>query len=465
MKKSVVLLLLLTLVKFTFAQQYALYNSRTLFDSFENPSQKAFQVDSSRKYAYNFFFPTVSVNGTYNGEAQNAFKSDFSSEKINTDDIILGRNQMNTFHLNSNIYLAMFRVFSNVKQNIEMGFSWQVRNDGEINVASETLAIFNNYNLFTDDQYNFKNSGSNQSYHQVSYTYREDYNKRLALGIKLSLLNGITFNGLKNSNTILNIDRGNDSISVLLNGTYRSNFKFSDMNQNLVLPKLKNLGFSFGLSSSYKLKNNWLILGNLKDIGFIKWDNKSSYIYKLKDTVQIKGTANGFGTRLNDRLNEIFINAESQAGFTSITNGKAEILINKNLRNYQPNLILSKNLFYKGGDIALINNFKVKNFVYTISTGYNLDNNIQVGAQAMFKTPNAELYIGSGQLLTTYNIASSILKNNFDDKNHSGVSFYFGLAFKFGPDMENQHNANTIPGMEDTNTNFSGFFRRIFSKK
>ena len=74
MKKISLLCLLSFLTTVCSAQQYALYNSRTLFDTFENPSQRAFQIDTSRRYAFNFFIPNISVNTTFTGPAQESFR-------------------------------------------------------------------------------------------------------------------------------------------------------------------------------------------------------------------------------------------------------------------------------------------------------------------------------------------------------------------------------------------------------
>jgi hypothetical protein len=74
----------------TFAQQFSLYNSRTLYDSFENPSQRAYQVDTSRRFAFNFFIPAISINSSFSGPAQNAFKILLYDGMFNGRDITIG---------------------------------------------------------------------------------------------------------------------------------------------------------------------------------------------------------------------------------------------------------------------------------------------------------------------------------------------------------------------------------------
>lgn len=466
MKQTSFFLLFVCLFNTTFAQQFSLYNSRTLFDAFENPSQKAFQVDSSRKYAFNFFIPTIGVNGAYSGPAQSAFKSAIFEGTVDGKDLMLGENKKNTLISNSNAYIAMFRVFTKVNHNQEMGFSWQIRNDSRVNITHETLALIDDYKLFENAQYKylfdkgslFNNSGYNQSYHQVSFTFREDYDKRLSFGIKLSALNGITYNNLEMENSSVNSDPNrNDSVFLSLKGKFRSSYQYKDLGKDLLYPKFKNPGFSLGVSTSYKLKNSWFLMGNIKDVGFIKW-NKKSYNYSFNKVLKITSK---LGSGIEDMIDE----TGSQSGFTTLTNGKAEILINKDYYRYKPNLIISKNIFDQGGDVALIHNYRVNNFVFTASTDYNLNHYLQFGGQVMLKTPNVELFIGSDQLLQTYDMAKSILNSSADGKGYTGGSFYMGFAYKFGPAMENQQNANTISGFEDTNSNFLGIFRHLFSRK
>ena len=62
-------LLLSSAVKI-FAQQFSQYNTGTLYDSFENPSQRAFIPDSSKQYAFNLLIPNFNGNFTFSGDEQ-----------------------------------------------------------------------------------------------------------------------------------------------------------------------------------------------------------------------------------------------------------------------------------------------------------------------------------------------------------------------------------------------------------
>ncbi|HEY1025435.1 MAG TPA: DUF5723 family protein [Sphingobacteriaceae bacterium] len=466
MKKIVSVIILLALARLAVAQQYALYNSRTLFDAFENPSQKAFQVDSSRKFAFNFFIPTVSAYAVFKGPAQTSFKDLAFRGRINGN-LPLGVNGKNTLVLNSNAYLIMFKLFKDVNFNKELGFSWQLRQYSRLSATNETFAIFDDPERFGNAFYNniFNNKGTSHAYHQFSLTYREDYNKRLGIGVKLSLLSGIAHHNVEIDRSSFSYDEVNDQFHVDIQGEYRSSIPLNSLDKNAVLPLFKNPGLSFSASTNYKFPHGWFVIGTLKDVGLIRW-NKSSYTYPFSGTFSVENTASGSTrTRLGEELSDFVTRQGSKGALTTPTDAKAEILINKDLNRYQPNLILSKNLFYPGGNMALINNFKFNNLMLSASTGYNLTGLFQIGGQVMYRTANFELFGGSDQILQTYYSAKNIINGTSTiGKNYTGASFYIGMGLKFGPSMEHPLNARSIPGIDNTRHVNSGFFRRFFSK-
>ena len=237
-----------------FAQQYSLYNSRTLYDSFENPSQRAYQVDTSRRFAFNFFIPTISINSSFSGPAQSAFKTLLYDGVFNGRELTIGENKRNNLTLNSNNYVAMLRMLKSVKKYKEIGLSWQIRNDGRAEVGNEVFAVFDDYRIFNSNSLQdiFNINGYNQSYHQFSFTYRQNYTKRLAIGAKLSLLSGISYTNLKVRQSEINIDESADLIDVSLRGTLRSSFKFDDFQREMINPNFRNPGLSITAGASYK---------------------------------------------------------------------------------------------------------------------------------------------------------------------------------------------------------------------
>lgn len=465
--KKLILLALLAPAFSCSAQQFAIYNTRTLFDSFENPSQKAFIADTSRQYAFNFFIPTASANAVSTGPGQTAIKNLAYLQEFNANGLKIGAAEKNRIFIHSNIYLGMFKIFKDVKYNRELGFSWQIKSDTHAKVTNGTLGIFTNINTFTDNQYNniFNNSGSSQNYHQFSFTYREDLNKRTGLGIKLSYLSGIAYNKLEINSSSLNINKAENRYDLSIDGNFKSSYYYDGLGTDILTPGLKNPGFAFTASANYKMKGGWYLLGNLKDVGLIHW-SKESYYYPLSYHFTIdNASASDTPTRLNRLIGDKLSHNYSQKGFTSLLNSKAEILINKDLDIYQPNLLVSAGLFYPGTDIALIHSFRVKKSGFSLVTDYNTNRYWQIGGQYLYKAPNFEFFIGSDQIFKTYYSTKGFITQDADiGKGNTATSFYLGFSLKFGNPMEHQANASAIPGF-GKDADRPGFFKRLFGKK
>lgn len=465
-KLFLILIVFLSLLNETYAQQFSLYNSRTLYDSFENPSQRAYQVDTSKRFAFNFFIPVISINGTFSGPAGSSFKSLLYDGVFNGRDLTIGQNRLNIMSLNSNNYIAMFRVLKDVKQYQEMGVSWQIRNDGRAQVTNEVFAIFDNYERF--DQNTLENifnvKGYNQAYHQFSFTYRKNYTKRFAVGAKFSLLSGIGYSSIKVNKSKLNIDPLNKQFELSISGRVRSSFEFDNFKKEMIKPFFKNPGLSFTLGGSYHLRDGWTILGNLKDIGFIKWSNQAfEYNFDTGAIVIDNASATDADNRLADSLDSRVNLKSKNRSYLSAINGKAEVMISKEFGDYKPNLIFSKSIYYDGGNIALINNYHFKNYVFTASTDYNTNGFLQVGGQFMIKTPNIEFYMGSDQLLSSYRMFREYKSSTPYSSSYTGTSFYMGFGLKFGKVLEHQANATVIPGFKKEKT--GGFIKKLFGKK
>lgn len=446
-------LLLFSFLLLTFSMSYGqfnLYNTRTLYDTFENPSQKAFYADSSKKYAFNFLIPTVSINGTVTGEGQTSLKKLMYTQILDANGLALGEEKLNKVTLNENTYLAMFRIFKSVKHHKEMGIAWQIKSDTYGEFTNESIAIFHSYNLFNNPSYQkpFNNNAFTLNYHQFSINYREDINKRLGLGFKLSYLSGILHSKLQIDSSTLNINQAEDSYDLSLHGKFRSSVSYDQTERKMVYPGFKNPGAAVSLSANYKLRGGWYILGNLKDLGFIVWNKKNTFTYTFNDNITIpSASAPNADERLSNEIGDLFDQGSDFKSYTTLINGKAEFLINKDLGSYQPNLLIAKNLFYKGGDIALINRVRHRAMNFSLSTAYSLNNHFQIGGQFMIKSPNAEFFIGSDQLLNSYYTTRGALASDEKGKGNMAASVYFGFAVKFGPLMERQQNANNIPGI------------------
>jgi hypothetical protein len=442
--------------------QFSLYNTRTLYDSFENPAQKAFYADSSKNYAFNFLIPNLSINATITGPAQTTLKGILFKGKFNNSGTNLGSNEVNKIYFDKNAYIAMFKIFQGVRYHQELGFSWQIKSFGNINVTNETLALFNGYRLFSNSLYdNFlNNSAEGISYHQFAFTFREDYSRRLGLGVKLSYLSGIAYSKLDLNKSSLSLNQANKSYDLYLGGSFRSTVLYDDPDNTVIMPGFKNPGLALTLSLNHKMKRRLSLLANIKDLGFIKW-SKTPYEFSFDRTISF--TNNIKQDSLNRRLKEELFKQPNLAKFKTGLNTRAEILLSKDLNHYQPNLLISKSLFNKGGDIALINTFRHKALNLSLSSAYNLNNYFMLGGQFMLKSPNAEFFAGSDQIFKTYYTTKGILTSNENiGKNNTAGSVYFGFALKYGRNKERQQNANFIP-MTDEDFK-EGFFKRIFKK-
>ena len=464
---SILFLLLLGLIKPVYSQQYSLYNSRTLYDSFENPSQRAYQVDTSRRFAFNFLIPVITLNSTFSGPAGLAFKSLLYDGVFNGRDITLGENRMNTLSLNSNNYIAMFRILKAVKKYKEMGISWQIRNDLRASVTNEVFAIFDDYRAFNasqlSDPLNIK--GYNQTYHQFSFVYRQNYTRRFSIGAKFSLLSGISYTAFKVDKSEINMDEINDQFNVSVRGRLRSSFKFDNFQRDMIKPNFKNVGLSVTAGASYRLKDGWSILGNVKDLGFIRW-SKEAYEYDY-DTGQIlieNASNSSADNRLADSLDTRISSSSINKSYVSMINGRAELMLSKAFGNYKPNLILSKNMYYDGGDLVLVNNFHIKNHVLSASAAYNTTGILQIGGQYMIKTPNVEFYMGSDQFFKSYEMIKNFSKSTAAySSSYTGASFYMGFGLKFGRILEHQANATKISGLRKNS--IGKFLKGIVEKK
>ncbi|MFM6975997.1 MAG: DUF5723 family protein [Sphingobacteriaceae bacterium] len=474
MKKfALISCLLITLANAGLAQ-IALNNSRTLFDAFENPSQKAFYTDSSKKFAFNFGFPTLSLSGSVAGSGLAAVKSMLIDQVNNTTTLPLGENKYTRLALNTNIYLLSFRVFKRVRYEQEFGFSWQLRNDIWLKVSNESLAIFDSFTRFADGDYEdiFNNTASEQSYHQFGFSYRENYNKRVGIGAKISFLSGIAYHSGKISNTSLNINSLTNEFYASFTGRFKSTTD-GDSDAKILQPNLKNPGFALTASANFKFRKGWFILANVKDLGFIRW-HKQSQVYNFQQSVYVdQANLGNAGTRLQDQLTAPFEGVSStedpnykRKAFISPINTKIDFLVNKDYGAYQPNLMLSKNVWNAAGNITLVNNVIIKNHILSISPTYNFLNYADLGVQYQYKTPNCEFYIGSDQLFKTTQLINSSIKSDAElMKGAIGAGIYIGFSTKFGRYMEHPMNTTQIPGLEPPKTEKAGFFRRVTGKK
>ena len=463
MKKLLLALLAIASFGVANAQQYALFGTKTMFDAFENPSQKSFTLDSSRKFSSNFFLPYLGTNAINKGSSKFAIRKLTQEGVFDTRSLPIGTGEVNHFFENSNIYVAAFRLFKSYKYQKEMGFSWQIRSDAHIDYTNETLAIFDSFERFnSNQQYTgiFDTKGYEQSYHQFSFTYRENWNKRLAFGLKASILSGILYNKLNVADSYLYIDPESDALLIGLRGTYSSNFSdFDEVNKKNFFPNFKNPGVSLSFGTNYTTKKGLFLMANIKDLGFIWWrsNTQRTTIDQSKIIENLEDQSN-----TNQEIKDIFLLSEQSKKFLAPTNAKLDVYVSKRYGFYKPGLAVSKNLFYKGGDIAFVNTFIASDFSGSVTPLYNLNGVFMVGLQGKYQTPNFELFMGTDNLVaTSFQTYGLIKKDATVGSGPNGASFYMGVGIKFGNVVNHPQFADVIPGINDNEG--GNFFKSLFS--
>ncbi|MCX2585380.1 DUF5723 family protein [Pedobacter sp. MR22-3] len=464
MKKFLLTITLMGCGYFANAQQYALFGTRTMFDAFENVSQKSFTLDSSRKFSSNFFLPNFGANSANIGEAAYSIRK-LTQEGVNdTRNLPLGTGAINHFYLNSNVYVATFRLFKSYKYQKEIGLAWQVRTDSHIDYTNETLAIFDNYDRFpTATPLNgiFNTKGYQQSYHQFSFTYRENYNKRLAFGLKASVLSGILYNKLDITSSSLRVNPALNSLDITFNGNYASNFSDTDeINKNTFFPNFKNPGLSLSFGTNYTTKKGLFLMANVKDLGFIWW-RSGTINNSINNRTTTLNELNDESSNNNQEIRDIFLGGPS-GKFLAATNAKFDLYVSRRYGFYKPALVVSKNLFYKGGDIAFVNTIIYNNFSASVTPVYNLNNILMIGLQGKYQTPNFELFAGTDNLFSTFNQARGIYNKTADvGTGPNGASVYMGVGIKFGNVVNHPQFSDVIPGINDQQE--GSFFKNLFS--
>ena len=480
MKKLLLALFFLSLSVKTFAQQFSQINTGTLYDSFENPSQKVFTADTSKMFASNFFIPSFNFNFYLTGDAQTPLKTRIFSSYYNTAALQVGKGRYNHLNVNANAYLLMFKVFASVNGDSELGFSINTKSEGRSLFSDESVLLFNGLGSFPNNTYNniFNDNLYFQVYQQIGFTYREQVSKRLAIGIKLSALSGVTYENLQITQSRIVTDTANDAATMELAGrnTISSNEGKSYL-QNMI-PTFRNPGASISFGTSYKTDDGFLIQANIKDLGFIHW-NKQSTVYDF-NTFGAPVTINGLSTAhredsIYNKAHFITSTTPTITSFTSATNGLAELSANKTFWldgnqdfKFSPTLIASKELTYAGFTGALVAPVSYKKYTVTLTSSYNDLKLFNFGGQFMIKTYDFDFFIGSERLYQSGSLVKMALSNPSAPVEaytaptaFSGADLFFGISWKFGPVAEHGLNSSSVPVNREKG--FLGrFFERLF---
>jgi hypothetical protein len=471
MKKYLLFFCFLLFTVKLFAQQFSQYNTGTLYDSFENPAQKAFITDSSKQFASNFLIPNFNFNFFLSGDAQATLKNRLLLNQYNNSALQINQDKYNLANANANSYWLMIKMFTSLKGDVEMGISAQTRAEGKGLFSDESIAAFNGTQSFSNETYNniFNSNYYYQTYNQISFSYREKIDKQFSFGFKVSTLLGVEYQKLDITSSKATYDRIKDTVGVTLGGTYAEGFTPGHESNRDYLPTFRNPGAAISIGTMYRTEDAFIIQANIKDLGFIHWSSRS-HVYNFDNSAVIKGISTP--AREDSIYNKVYGIIRGNAlgeSFTTPIDGRAEISVNKSfwldddkMFKYSPTLVASKELFYPGFIGALVNPVQYQKYILTLTATYDDLETFNLGAQIMVKTPNFEFYLGSDKLTQTASLASDVLNKNSpnvsENSAYTGADFFIGFAIKFGPLIEHPMNASSIP------TGEKGFLGRLWGR-
>lgn len=457
-----------------FSQQFSQYNTGTLYDSFENPSQRSFIPDSSRQYASNFFLPNFNGNFHFTGDAQTAFKTRIFADQYDASAIPVGMGGYNYFRANTSAYLLMFKVFTKLEGNQELGFFIKTSAESRGIASNESFAIFNGFDKFPNNSYTdvFNNRFFYQTYHQVGLNYREQVTPKLAIGVKFGFLSGIDYKKFSFYQSQIDFDKANNRALLKLSGvSYSAGWD----GRNTLLQKsgldFRNPGVAISVGTSYKTDDAYKFQFNIKDLGFIHWSNtQSNYTNFDQSAVPIPVSSDSAPEKsISDAVGYITSQNPATRGFYSPINGIIEASVNKDYwlnydqtLKFSPTVILAKEIFYPGVTGALVAPVQYDKYVVTLTSSYNDLKMLGLGGQFMIKTPDTDFYIGSDALYQTINFTKDAIQSGTyipgKTGRYTGANFFIGFTLKFGNLIEHPMNASFIPMGE------KGFFGRLYDR-
>ncbi|MDB5023477.1 MAG: hypothetical protein JWP78_1232 [Mucilaginibacter sp.] len=455
MKKVLLIFCLLFAAVEGFSQQFSQYNTGTLYDSFENPSQQSFVPDTSKMYAFNFLIPHLNANFSLTGNAQSSLVNRAFGAKYNNAALQIGAGKYNNAIANANAYAIMFKTFVSLDGDEEVGIFAETRAEGRGAFTDESLALFdgtasfpnNIYDNVLNDHYYY------QVYNSIGLSYREKLSEQFAVGFKFGFLMGTDYSKLNIYESHLSFNKTNDAAIISLRGKYYMSQGPGKLDLRSFLPIIRSPGAQISIGTSYKTEDKITFQANIKDLGFIKWYGNSS-ISSFNSTATVNGLST---TKREDSLYNLtrtIVNSSPKYGsFTSYTDGRFELSATKSYWvdanssiKYSPTLIASKELLYNGFTGAMVNHFQYQNYHASLTASYDNQSLFNLGLQFMYKSYNGEFYFGSERLVQTMGLASAIHNSaSYTNGSFTGADFFIGFSLKFGPVIEHPLNASIIP--------------------
>lgn len=481
MKKTLLICCFFLISLKIFGQQFAQYNTGSLYDSFENPAQRAFIPDTTKQFAFNFFIPNFNANFYVAGNGQAALKTRAFESYYNTANLEIGKGAYNRINMNANSYFIMFKLFASENGDAEAGFSFSTKAEARGVATDESIALFNGFRRLNNSNYAniFNDKIFYQAYHQISFTYREQLTKQFAFGLKFSALSGLTYRKINIYQSSISLDQTNDAATIALQGTSYVSSTDGQTSKQKILPSFRNPGAAISIGTSYRDESGYKWQLNIKDLGFIHWSSKS-----LISNFGSSTTLNDFSSSeregiITHSLDSLTTGSQVKKGFTSPTNGLLELSINKSYLlggneniKFSPTLIGSKEVFYPGFTAALVAPVQYSHYIGTLTASYSDLKLFNLGVQFMVKKDNSEFFIGSERVIQTGQLLGSAIHSATDPAQtqvvvnqgrFTGMDFYIGVSFKFGSLIERRLNSSSIP---DGDKGFVGkIWDSIFGKK
>ncbi len=469
MKRFLLIFCLLFITIKGFSQQFSQYNTGTLYDSFENPSQRSFVPDTSKMYSSNFLVPNLNADFYLTGNAQSTLVSRVFDGHFNNTALKLGSGSLNNSIFNANVYALMLKMFSSLNGDTEIGLFAESKLEGRASVTDETIGLYSGPTAFPNNTYDniFNDHLNMQIYNAVGLSYREKLSKNFAVGLKLALLMGVNYEKLDIAESHVDFDNTTDAAAVSLRGTYKVSRGPGRFDSRSFLPTTRSPGAQISIGTSYKTDDGITFQGNIKDVGFIHWYS-NSYTSNFNTTTTVIGLSGLPPKKAGDSLyNTVYKSLSSTPqfnSFTSYTNGRFELSATKlyyldddKVFRYMPTLIMSKELFYNGITGAMVNHFQYKNYHVSVTGSYDNQNLFNLGLQLMIKSHNGEFYIGSDRLFQTVGLAMAN-PSTYTNSSFTGANIFIGFSMKFGPVIEHPLNASVIPNGE------KGFIGRLWNR-
>jgi hypothetical protein len=468
MKKFLLAFCFLLLAVKGFSQQFSQINTGTLYDSFENPSQRAFVPDTSKKYAFNFLIPNFNANFVITGDIQSSLINRAFGGKYDNNALQIGSGNYNNVNFNMSMYEIMFKMFKSVKGDIEVGVFAETKGEGRGSFTDESIALFNGAGAFSGTSYDnlFNDHYNEEIYNAIGLTYRERLTKKLTMGFKVSFLTGIEISKLDIYESHVNLDKVNNAATLSLRGTYYQSKGPGNLDSRSFLPTTRSPGAQISLGTSYKTDDNVLIQGNIKDLGFIHWYDRSSIASFNTTETAINIASKGREDSIYKTVDNILKNDRNFQSFTTATNARFELSATKSywldqdmLFKYSPTIIASKELLYNGFTGALVNHFQYQKYHGSLTFAYDNNSLLNVGLQLMYKSYNGEFFIGSDKLIQTIALGgASSSYSSYTNGSFTGASFFMGFSLRFGPVIEHPLNSSVME------TGERGFLGRLYNR-